>query len=264
VELEGRSVLLTGASGGIGRATALRLARSGARLTLMARGKDALQALAAEVEAAGGEALAVSADVRVASEGSRAVAEAVARYGGLDALVNNAGVGYLRPIDEATDAEIEEMIEVNLLGVIRMTRAALPSLLTRAGSAIVNVASYAGKVGAPSYSYYGATKFAVAGLTESWRRELPARGIRVTLLLPAAVETPFLDRAGRGRALGSGPAGTLLDPDDVARGIERALRHHPPEIYLPGRNHALALLNTMLPALSDRIVTKLFRYSRSR
>jgi short-subunit dehydrogenase len=264
VELSGRSVLLTGATGGIGRAAAFRLARCGAKLTLVARSEEPLRALAAEIGAAGGEALAVPADVTVAADGARAVAEAVRRFQGLDALVNNAGVGYLRPIDEATDAEIEEMIRLNLLGTIRMTRAALPSLLARAGSALVNVASYAGKVGAPNYSYYGATKFAVVGLTEGWRRELLPRGVRVTLLLPAAVETPFLDRAGRARALGAGPAGTLLKPEDVARGIERALRRHPPEIYLPGRNHMLAVFNTLLPGLSDRIVSTLFRYPRSR
>jgi short-subunit dehydrogenase len=264
VELRGRSVLLTGASGGIGRAAALRLARSGARLTLVSRSEGPLRALASEVEGGGGEALAVPADVRSAEDCAKAVTEAVRRFGGLDALVNNAGVGYLRAIDEATEAEIEEMVELNLLGVIRMTRAALSNLLARPGSALVNVASYAGKVGAPNYSYYGATKFAVVGLTEGWRRELRARGVRVTLLLPAAVETPFLDRAGRSRALGAGPAGTLLRPDDVARGIERALRRHPPEIYLPGRNHLLALLNTAFPALSDLIVTSLFRYSRDR
>lgn len=264
MELRGRSVLLTGATGGIGRAAALRLARAGARLTLVARREGPLRALASEVSAAGGEALAVPADVTVAVDGERAVAAALERFQGLDALVNNAGVGYLRAIDEATDAEIEEMVQLNLLGLIRMTRAALPQLLSRPGSALVNVSSYAGKVGAPNYSYYGATKFAVAGLTEGWRREVAARGLRVTLLLPAAVETPFLDRAGRSRALGAGPAGTLLQPDAVARGIERALRHHPPEVYIPGRNHALAVFNTMMPGLSDRIVASLFRYSRGR
>jgi short-subunit dehydrogenase len=264
VELRGRSVLLTGATGGIGRAAALRLARAGARIALVARSEGPLRALAAEVSAAGGEAIAVPADVTVPADCARAVSEVVGRFQGLDALVNNAGVGYLRAIDEATEAEIEEMVRLNLLGLIRMTRAALPSLLARRGSALVNVASYAGKVGAPNYSYYGATKFAVVGLTESWRRELGDRGIRVTLALPAAVETAFLDRAGRDRALGAGPAGTLLRPEDAARGIERALRRHPPEIYLPGRNHALAVFNTMMPGLSDRIVASLFRYSRSR
>ena len=148
--------------------------------------------------------------------------------------------------------------------MIRMTRAALPKLLARPGSALVNVASYAGKVGAPYYSFYAATKFAVVGLTEAWRRELGPRGLRVTLLLPAAVETGFIDKAGRDRALGLGPAGTILRPEQVAAGIERALRSHPPQIYLPARNRVLAMLNSALPGFSDRIVNALFRYPRSR
>ena len=265
MELNNRAILLTGASGGIGRATALRLARSGAKVGVMARGESAVRALAEEVVAAGGQAVAIQGDVRSQSDAARAVAAMVDRFGGLDALVNNAGLGYLRGVDEATDEEIEEMVETNLLGVIRMTRAALPKLLARPGSALVNVASYAGKVGAPYYSFYAATKFAVVGLTEAWRRELGPRGLRVTLLLPAAVETSFLEKAGgRDRALGLGPAGTILRPEQVAAGIERALRSHPPEIYLPARNWALAMMNSALPGLSDRIVNALFRYPRGR
>ncbi|HEX3112108.1 MAG TPA: SDR family oxidoreductase [Candidatus Eisenbacteria bacterium] len=264
MELKGRAVLLTGASGGIGRATALRLARSGARVGVMARGESAVRSLAEEIGAAGGEAAAIQGDVRSRADAERAVAAMVDRFGGIDALVNNAGLGYLRAVDEATDAEIDEMVETNLIGVIRMTRAALSKLLARPGSALVNVASYAGKVGAPYYSFYAATKFAVVGLTEAWRRELGPRGLRVTLLLPAAVETSFLDKAGRDRALGLGPAGTLLRPEQVAAGIERALRRHPPQIYLPARNRALAMLNSALPGLSDRIVNALFRYPRGR
>jgi short-subunit dehydrogenase len=264
VELNGRAILLTGASGGIGRATALRLARAGARVGLMARGESAVRALAEEITAVGGQAAAIQGDVRFPADAERAVSAMVGRFDGLDALVNNAGLGYLRAAEEATDAEIEEMIETNLLGVIRMTRAALPKLLARPGSALVNVASFAGKVGAPYYSYYAATKFALVGLTEAWRRELGPRGLRVTLLLPAATETSFIDRAGRDRALGLGPAGTILRPEQVAAGIERALRHHPPQIYLPAWNRAIAMLNSALPSLSDRIVNALFRYPRSR
>ncbi|HET9941640.1 MAG TPA: SDR family oxidoreductase [Candidatus Eisenbacteria bacterium] len=264
MELDNRAILLTGASGGIGRATALRLARLGARVGVMARGESEVRALAEEIVTAGGEAVAIQGDVRSQSDAARAVAAMVDRFGGLDALVNNAGLGYLRAVEEATDAEIEQMVETNLLGVIRMTRAALPKLLARPGSALVNVASYAGKVGAPYYSFYAATKFAVVGLTEAWRRELGPRGLKVTLLLPAAVETSFLEKAGRDRALGLGPAGTILRPEQVAAGIERALRSHPPQIYLPARNRALAMLNSALPGLSDRIVNALFRYPRGR
>ena len=257
MELKGRTVLLTGASGGIGREAARHIARAGARLALFARGEDKLRVLAQEIEDGGGEALVVRGDVSRKEDAVRAAEETVARFGSLDALVNAAGVGYLRAVGEATDDEIEEMLDVNLYGVCRMTRAALPAIQAARG-AIVNVASYAGRVGAPFYSYYGATKFGVVGLTESWRRELGPQGVRVTLVVPAAVETSFLDRLGRGRALGRGPAGTIVKPGTVGRAIARALRKHPAEIYLPGRNHGLALLNLALPGLSDRIVNHLY------
>ncbi|HEX7078346.1 MAG TPA: SDR family NAD(P)-dependent oxidoreductase [Candidatus Eisenbacteria bacterium] len=260
MELKGRAVLLTGATGGIGRPTALLLAREGARIGLVARREEPLRVLAAEVERAGGEAFVAPADLRRAEDCRRAVAETVERFRGLDALVNNAGVSILKEVDEATDADIEEMVELNLLSVIRVTRAALPALAARPGSAIVNVSSFAGRVAAPRYSFYNATKFGVSGLTEGWRRELFARGIRVTLLLPAAVETPLLDHAGRDRALGIGPAGVVLRPEAVAAAIVRALRRHPAEVYMPFWNRWLAWLNVIAPRLSDRIVTALFRY----
>ncbi|MGE5176118.1 MAG: SDR family NAD(P)-dependent oxidoreductase [Hyphomicrobiales bacterium] len=260
----GRSILLTGASGGIGRPTALLLAREGARLALVGRNEAALRALAGEVERAGGEAHVVTADLRSPEACRRAVAGAVDRFGGLDAVVNNAGIMFLREADEATDAEIDEMLDVNVLAAVHVTRAALPALTARPGSAIVNVGSYAGRVSAPRYSFYSASKFALAGLTEGWRRELRARGVRVTLVLPAAVRTPLLERGGRDRALGSGPAAVVLEPETVARAIVRALRRHPADAYLPFWNRWLSWVNAMAPRLSDRIVARLYRRSGGR
>ena len=260
MELKGRTVLLTGASGGIGRAAALRLAAAGARVALVARTEAPLAALASEVAASGGEALAVAGDITRAEDCARCVLETTRRFGSLDALVNNAGIGYLRAVDEATDGEIEQMVSLNLLGTIRMTRAALPALLARPGSAIVNVGSMAGRVAPVHYSYYSATKFALSGLTESWRRELKPRGVRVTLLLPAAVETPFLERADRARALGAGPSGIVLRPEQVGAAVLHALRRNPPDLYVPGTNRLFAFFDVAFPGISDRIMNALFRY----
>jgi short-subunit dehydrogenase len=260
VLLKGRAVLLTGASGGIGRAAALRLSGAGARLVLFARTEAPLTDLASELAARGGAAIAVSGDVTRTEDCERAVAEAVREFGGLDALVNNAGVGYLRGLTEATDEEIGRMVDVNLLGTVRMTRAALPALLGRPGASIVNIGSMAGRIAPVHYSYYSATKYAITGLTESWRRELKPRGVRVTLLLPAAVETPFVDRAGRVRALGIGPAGTILRPERVADALLHALRRHPPEVYVPSWNRLFAWVDVMFPGISDRVMNALFRY----
>lgn len=229
-------------------------------MALFARTEAPIHALAAEVAAAGGEALAISGDVTRPDDCARAVAAATDRFGALDALVNNAGVGYLRGLAEATEEEIGRMVDVNLLGTIRMTRAALPALLGRPGAAIVNIGSMAGRVAPVHYGYYSATKFAISGLTESWRRELGPRGIRVTLLLPAAVETPFVDRAGRARALGTGPAGTMLRPEQVADALVGALRRNPPDRYVPSWNRAFAWVNLIFPGISDRVMNALFRY----
>lgn len=259
MELSGRSILLTGASGGIGRATAELLAREGANLTLFARRAEPLESLRAAIESRGGKAIAVTGDVRVPADAERAVTEAVRRFGGLDGLVNNAGIGYLASLAEAADRTIADLLEVNVLGTYRVTRAAYSALASRTG-VVVNVASFAGKVGVPYYSFYNASKFALVGMTEAWRRELGPRGIRVALVLPAAVETEFLARLDRGRALGWGPAGTVLEPEEVARAIVGALRRPRPEIYVPRRNRWIALLNVVTPSLADRIVNRLFRY----
>ena len=191
--------------------------------------------------------------MRNVADAERAVSEAVSHFGGLDGVVNNAGVGILGTVTEVADADFVAQLETNVLGPYRITRAALPSLEAGGGGVIFNVASFAGKVGVPYYSFYNAGKFALAGMTEAWRRELRPKGIRVVLLLPAAVETEFLDRLGRDRALGAGPAGTVLAPSSIARAIVGALRKPRPEIYIPWWNRWLGVLNAMMPALSDRI-----------
>jgi NAD(P)-dependent dehydrogenase (short-subunit alcohol dehydrogenase family) len=260
VTLSGRSILLTGASGGIGRATAELLAREGANVTLVARRSEPLESLRRSLESKGGAAIAVAGDVRRPADAERAVAEAVGRFGTLDALVNNAGIGYLASLEEAEDSVVEDLLDTNVIGTFRMTRAAHAALSRQSGAVIVNVASFAGKVGVPYYSFYNASKFALVGMTEAWRRELGPKGIRVALVLPAAVETEFLARLDRSRALGLGPAGTVLTPEEVARGIVGALKRPRPEIYIPRRNRWIGLLNAATPRLADRIVNRLFRY----
>lgn len=256
--LRGRAVLLTGAAGGIGRAAASLLAREGVRLALAGRREEPLRDLASEIAGLGGEAVAVPCDVRSEADAARAVAAAVERFGGLDALVNNAGVGLLRPFDRLADADFSLQWETNVAGAARMTRAALPGLLARRGI-VLNVASMAGRVGAPGYAAYGASKFGLVGLGEVLRRELAPRGVRVVTLLPAAVEGEFLDRLPRGAALGRGPAGVVLAAAEVARGIADGLRHPRPQIYLPWWNRWFAACNVALPGFSDRVLRSLYR-----
>jgi len=260
VTLSGRSILLTGASGGIGRAVAEILARQGANLTLVGRRPEPLESLRSRLDSKGGGAITVAADIRRPVDAARAVNEAVKRFGRLDVLVNNAGIGYLASLAEADDSTVADLLETNVLGTFRMTRAAYAALARARDAVIVNVASFAGKVGVPYYSFYNASKFALVGMTEAWRRELGPKGIRVALVLPAAVETEFLAGLDRTRALGLGPAGTVLTADEVARAIVGAIRSPRPEIFVPRRNRWIGLLNVFTPRLADRIVNRLFRY----
>jgi NADP-dependent 3-hydroxy acid dehydrogenase YdfG len=193
--LEGTVALVTGASSGIGEATAILLARHGATVAVAARRKDRLDALVAKIEAAGGKALAIELDVTQREQARRAVDETVAAFGRLDTLVNNAGVMLLGTIVGADPDEWDRMISLNLEGLLYCTNAALPHLLKAAESEprrvadIVNVSSVAGRMVRVGSGVYNATKFGVGAFSESLRQEVTKRFVRVSLVEPGAVAT---------------------------------------------------------------------------
>ncbi|MGK5555051.1 SDR family NAD(P)-dependent oxidoreductase [Actinomadura kijaniata] len=194
-KLTGTVALVTGASSGIGAATARRLADNGASVALVARRKDRLEALAAEIEAAGGTALAVEADITDRDLAEGAVRQVLERFGRLDILINNAGLMLLGPVVGADAEEWDRMIAVNLQGLLYTTHAAVPHLLRAAQedprrvADIVNISSIAGRVATSGYGVYNLTKFGVNAFTESLRQELAQRHVRVGVLEPGAVET---------------------------------------------------------------------------
>ncbi len=188
-QLEGRVALVSGASSGIGEATALALAAQGARVAVAARRRDRLDALAGRIGAEGGEALVVVADFAKEAQAQRAVAETEAHFGRLDILVNNAGVMYLEPVDSADLGRWRHMLELNVLGLIAATQAALPGMRRRRGGHIVNVASTAGRLATANAAGYAATKFGVVGFSEALRKEVYKDNIRVTVIEPGLVET---------------------------------------------------------------------------
>jgi 3-hydroxy acid dehydrogenase / malonic semialdehyde reductase len=222
VELTSRTVVVTGASEGIGRATALELAARGARVVAAARSADRLDELVSE---AAGEVVPVAGDLT----------DAGARRHLLDvadepaALVNVAGAAKLGPVTELSDDEVRELFALNVLAVIELTRGVLPSMLARGSGHIVNVGSALGYVAGPPLAVYSATKSAVQGFTDGLRREVLGRGVDVTLITPGAVTgTAVLDRAG-GAADGS-PVDVLfdvtgVDPESVAVAIREVLEH---------------------------------------
>ena len=193
--LENTVALVTGASSGIGQATACGLAAQGAAVALVARRADRLKALAGEIADAGGTALPIEADVGERERAEAAVARTVEEFGRLDVLINNAGVMLLGPIAAAPTEEWERMIEVNLLGLMYTARAALPHLLEAAEKGprqvadLVNISSVAGRIARKGSGVYNATKFGVGAFSESLRQEVTKRHVRVSLVEPGAVAT---------------------------------------------------------------------------
>lgn len=194
-KLAGTIAIVTGASSGIGAAAARRLADEGATVVVLARRKDRLDSLVAEIEKLGGAALAIQADISDQAQAEATVKEVVARYGRIDILINNAGLMLLGPIEGADVDEWERMLAINVRGLLYMTRAALPHLLSAAANGgrgvadVVNISSVAGRQASPNFGVYNLTKFGVNGFTESLRQEVTERNVRVGVLEPGAVDT---------------------------------------------------------------------------
>jgi NAD(P)-dependent dehydrogenase (short-subunit alcohol dehydrogenase family) len=191
--LQGKVVLITGGSSGIGRATALRLAGLGARVVVASRTAVALDEVVREAAAAGGDALAIPTDVTDREQCRRAVAAAVERFGRLDVLLCSAGVSMRAPFADSDLDVLERVVRVNFLGTLAMTWFAVPHVKQTRGS-LVALSSLTGKCGTPSYAAYGASKFAVQGLYEALRRELAPDGVHVGVVSPGFVDTPLRDK----------------------------------------------------------------------
>jgi NADP-dependent 3-hydroxy acid dehydrogenase YdfG len=193
--LEGTVALVTGASSGIGHATALELAREGASVALVGRREDRLTGLAAEISDAGGKALVVPADITTAQAAAEAVERTVEGLGRLDTLVNNAGLMLLGPTPGADLDEWRRMIDINLMGLVYSTHAAIPHLVKAASDGprqvadIVNISSLNGRTAFAMSAVYSATKFGVGGFSEAVRQELARQHVRVSVVEPGSVET---------------------------------------------------------------------------
>jgi NADP-dependent 3-hydroxy acid dehydrogenase YdfG len=197
--LTGAVAVVTGASSGIGAATARRLASEGAAVALVARRRDRLAEVVAEIEVDGGSAYALEADITQPERAEEAVAEVLDRLGRLDVLVNNAGIMLLGPALHTTVAEWDRMVALNVAGLLHVTHAAVPHLINAAATAgrevadLVNVSSTAGRVARPGSSVYNFTKFGLNGFTESLRQELLAEHVRVSVIEPGTVDTELAD-----------------------------------------------------------------------
>ncbi len=230
IDLSSQVVAVTGASSGIGEATALACARAGAAVALGARRTERIDALAVQINAEGGRAIAIPTDVGDEAQARGFVERAHAELGRLDVLVNNAGVMLLGPIENAPTEDWRRMIEANVFGVLYCTHAALPLMREQGAGHIVNVSSVAGRVARAGSGVYNLTKFGVGAFSESLRQEGVAIGVRVTTIEPGAVATelPGHNRPEVLEQMAKRFAGvTPLDATDIAGAILYAIGQPP-------------------------------------
>lgn len=191
--LSGKVALVTGASSGIGEATALSLAQAGATVAISARRADRLAGLVAKIEAVGGKALALPGDMTVEAEAIKAVEDTVAQLGRIDILINSAGVMQAGGIENCNLDEYRRVFDINLFATLYCSKAAVEHMLSQGGGDIVNISSLAGRKGGPMTSAYSASKHALNSMTDAMRQELGNRNIRVAILMPGATRTEVGD-----------------------------------------------------------------------
>ena len=218
--LKGKNALITGAGKGIGKAIALALAAEGTNVILLARTAADIEALAAEIKTHNVKALAVTADVADIASVNSAVAKALAEFGSIDILINNAGIGKFGKFLDLSPEEFEQIIKINLFGTYYTTRAVLPGMIEQQSGDIINISSTAGLKGAAATSAYSASKFAVMGLTESLMQEVRKHNIRVTALTPSTVATDM----AKDLNLTDGNPDKVMQPEDVAELIVAQLK----------------------------------------
>jgi short-subunit dehydrogenase len=251
-----RVVAITGASAGIGRAIAIRLARDGASVAICARRRDRLDAVAAEIIQAGGTSLPIVADVSRDAEMQAFVDQTLSRWGQLDVIVCNAGYGVYGAIDQIAPDKMQAMMAVNYQGTFNAARAALPIFRRQRHGHVVIISSIVGKRGVPYVGAYAATKFAQVGLAESLRAELVGSGIYVTIVYPISADSEFYEVMVRHSGYATRARGPRQSAERVADAVARAIEHPVPEVYPYRLSKGLAVINSIAPSLCDRIVKR--------
>ncbi len=252
--LQGRAAVVTGASSGIGRATAERLAADGVRVALGARRTDRLEEVAEGIRRAGGTALALPTDVSRREDVDRLIGEAAAAFGRVDILVNNAGLGYFGPVETTPIAEARHLFEVNVMGTLHGIQAAVPVMRRQGGGHIINVSSISGKRATPGTGIYSATKFAQIALSESLRLEVQSAKIQVSIVCPVSTTTEFFEVASARSPMRFAPAGPTFSAEQVAARIVDCVRRPRAEVMIYRPTRILVIMNAVAPRLVDRIV----------
>ncbi len=259
-----KTILITGASAGIGRALALALAQQGANLVLAARQQSLLAVVAEDCMRAGGKAIAVATDVTQPQDCQRLVETAIATFGQIDILINNAGISMLTNFDQVTDLSIfEKVMQVNYLGAVYCTHFALPHLKAKQGL-LVAISSLCGKTAVPTRSGYVASKHAMQGFFDTLRIELQGTGVDVLVVSPGFVATDIRQRAlgADGKALGRSPRNEEqgnMALDECVRQILEAMERRQREQVMTLKGKVIPWVKLLLPKLVDRMATRAAR-----
>jgi NAD(P)-dependent dehydrogenase (short-subunit alcohol dehydrogenase family) len=252
MNLRGATIVITGASSGIGRETALRLASRGANVVVAARRGEPLQEVVDECRRRGGDALGLTIDVADEAAVRMLRDAAIERFGSIDGWVNNASVSLIGPFETLPPDAFRRTLEVNFLGVVNGCRAALETFRRSGRGTIVNVASLAGRIGAPYYTAYASAKHAVIGFSQSLRMELEKTGIDVCTVMPAAIDTPFFEHSGNYVGRPFKPIRPFYQPELVADIIVGLLEHPRREVFAGDVARGSTWLRTISPGLFER------------
>lgn len=262
---QGKVAIVTGGSAGLGRAIAAALVGQGARVVIAARGAAKLEAVARELAAGGREVLAVPADITRQADVDALVARTIEHFGRIDMLVNNAGRSARGAAIDTTPEEFAELVDLNLIALVRCTRAAMPHLLASRGY-LVNIGSLAGKTAARYMGAYSASKFAVSAYSQQLRLELGPQGLHVLLVSPGPIarDEPRAYSAEKLEGLpesagkpGGGVKVNLIRPDKLAADILRACQRRQSELVVPSRARWVFAITQLWPPMGDWIVRKL-------
>ena len=254
MNLRGKRILLTGAGGGIGRDLCQELVRRGARLCLVGHTDASVASLRHLVDEKGLDAVVVQADITRARDRESAIRRMQMTYAGLDVLVNLAGLMDFQLFSASDRAVIQQMLQVNLLAPMQLTREVLPAMLAQGSGRIVNIGSMFGSIGYPGFAAYSATKFALRGFSQALRRELAGTGVGVTYVSPRGVRTAFNPRAVH--AMAAEGMMRMDEPAWVATHIANAIEKEKEEAYLGFPESLFARLNSLWPHLVDHSLKK--------